>query len=57
MATKTADNIELEKDATLARLEEAETELDLFKLSGDIDDTLLGASLDEYQCVFPCLCP
>ncbi len=40
---------ENEKDATLAQLQHAETELDLFKLSGDIDDALLDASLDEYQ--------
>ncbi|KAK5205994.1 Golgi transport complex subunit 3 [Exophiala xenobiotica] len=37
------------EDATLAQLRDAETDLDLFKLSGDIDDLLLDASLDEYQ--------
>lgn len=37
------------QDATLARLQSAGTELDLFKLSGDIDEDLLDASLDEYQ--------
>jgi hypothetical protein len=37
------------KDATLAQLEEADTELALYKLSGAIDDALLDASLDEYQ--------
>jgi hypothetical protein len=39
------------EDATLAQLRDAETDLDLFKLSGDIDDLLLDASLDEYQYV------
>lgn len=38
-----------EEHATLAQLEEAQSELDLFKVSGDIDDALLDASLDEYQ--------
>ncbi len=39
-----------DQDATLAaQLQNAETELDLFKLSGDIDEVLLDASLDEYQ--------
>ncbi len=37
------------EDATLAQLRDAETDLDLFRLSGDIDDLLLDASLDEYQ--------
>ncbi len=37
------------EDATLAQLRDAETDLDLFKLSGDVDDLLLDASLDEYQ--------
>ena len=50
MATKEGDAAE--KDATLARLADAETDLDLCKLSGDIDDILLDASLDEYQYVW-----
>ncbi|KEF61902.1 uncharacterized protein A1O9_03474 [Exophiala aquamarina CBS 119918] len=37
------------QDATLARLESAGNEVDLLKLSGDIDEDLLDASLDEYQ--------
>ncbi|KIW71516.1 hypothetical protein PV04_03673 [Phialophora macrospora] len=37
------------RDATLAQLEEADTELALSKLSGEVDDALLDASLDEYQ--------
>lgn len=37
------------QDATLARLESAGSELDLLKLSGDIDEDLLDASLDQYQ--------
>ena len=37
------------QDATLALLESAGSELDLLKLSGDIDANLLDASLDEYQ--------
>lgn len=49
MATKDTLDLEKVEDATLAQLEHAETELDLFKLSGDIDDALLDASLDEYQ--------
>lgn len=47
MATK--DTPPADQDATLAQLQNAETELDLFKLSGDIDEALLDASLDEYQ--------
>lgn len=43
------DTLDLEKDATLAQLQNVETELDLFKLSGNIDEALLDASLDEYQ--------
>ena len=43
--------VESSADDTLARLQDAETELDLFRLSGDIDDDLLDASLDEYQYV------
>ncbi|KAJ9611972.1 Golgi transport complex subunit 3 [Cladophialophora chaetospira] len=49
MATSREENVDTYKDATLAGLAEAETELALFKLSGDIDDILLDASLDEYQ--------
>ena len=49
MAASREESVDAEKDATLACLADAETELDLFKLSGDIDDTLLDASLDEYQ--------
>ncbi|KIX10265.1 uncharacterized protein Z518_01346 [Rhinocladiella mackenziei CBS 650.93] len=45
----TIDPVEADEDATLARLQNAETELDLFKLSGDMDDALLDASLDKYQ--------
>lgn len=37
------------QDATLARLACAGSELDLLKLSGDMDEDLLDASLDEYQ--------
>ncbi|KAL2428972.1 Conserved oligomeric Golgi complex subunit 3 [Exophiala dermatitidis] len=44
-----ADSAQVDRDATLARLQEVETELDLFKLSTDLDDALLDASLDEYQ--------
>lgn len=40
-----------EQDAPLARLQDIETELDLFKLSTDIDDALLDASLDQYKYV------
>jgi hypothetical protein len=47
MASK--DNMGSDQDATLAQLESAGTELDLFRLSGDIDEVLLDASLDEYQ--------
>lgn len=45
------DSAQADRDATLARLQEVETELDLFKLSTDLDDALLDASLDEYQYV------
>lgn len=45
----TGDTPPADQDATLAQLQNAETELDLFKLSGDIDEALLDASLDEYQ--------
>jgi len=37
------------QDATLAQLKSAGNELDLLKLSGDIDEDLLDAGLDEYQ--------
>lgn len=47
-----ADNVaDNEEDATLAQLRDADTDLDLFRLAGDIDDLLLDASLDEYQYV------
>ena len=36
MSTKEHDSVEIHKDATLARLEEASTDLELCKLSGDI---------------------
>ncbi|KIW10206.1 hypothetical protein PV08_11167 [Exophiala spinifera] len=45
----TADNVADNEDATLAQLRDADTDLDLFRLAGDIDDLLLDASLDEYQ--------
>ncbi|KAI1617759.1 Sec34-like family-domain-containing protein [Exophiala viscosa] len=43
------DNVETNEDATLAQLRNAETELDVLKLAGDIEEVLLDASLDEYQ--------
>lgn len=43
------ENTNESQDATLAQLEAAGNELDLLKLSGDIDEYLLDASLDEYQ--------
>ncbi len=49
MAMDEEEDVAAEQDATLAQLEAAQNELDLFKLSGNIDDTLLDASLDEYQ--------
>ncbi|KIX91992.1 uncharacterized protein Z520_12319 [Fonsecaea multimorphosa CBS 102226] len=49
MASEGGEKLKSEEDATLAQLESAETELELFKLSGDIDHVLLDASLDEYQ--------
>ncbi|ETI23110.1 hypothetical protein G647_04907 [Cladophialophora carrionii CBS 160.54] len=49
MAETTEPAEAAKKDGLLAQLEEADTELALFKLSGDIDDALLDASLDEYQ--------
>ncbi|OQV05207.1 hypothetical protein CLAIMM_09986 [Cladophialophora immunda] len=49
MASEGGQTLKSAEDATLAQLESAETELELFKLSGDIDEVLLDASLDEYQ--------
>lgn len=47
----TADNVADNEDATLAQLRDADTDIDLSRLAGDIDDLLLDASLDEYQYV------
>ncbi|EXJ63031.1 hypothetical protein A1O7_03475 [Cladophialophora yegresii CBS 114405] len=47
---ETTESVEpREKDGLLAQLEEAGSELALSKLSGDIDDALIDASLGEYQ--------
>ena len=43
---KTPDS---QQDATLAQVEGVGSELDLLKLSTNIDDELLDASLDGYQ--------
>jgi len=45
----TTEATRLDQDDTLTKFQNAETELDLFKLSGDIDEALLDASLDDYQ--------
>jgi hypothetical protein len=49
MATADGDLPDTQRNATMAELEAADTELEFFKLSGHVDDTLLDASLDQYQ--------
>ena len=46
MATKEVSD---DHDDILAKLQNAETELDVFTLSSEIDDALLDASLGDYQ--------
>ena len=40
------------KNNSYEHLQEVQTELDLVKCSGDIENLLLEASLEEYQYVF-----
>jgi conserved oligomeric Golgi complex subunit 3 len=49
MAEEMTATPEIQRDDTLAKLADADSELEVFKLSDDIDDVLLDASLDEYQ--------